>query len=70
MSAIDFPNSPALNALFNASGKTWRWDGTAWLLINSFFEVNIEPTATAIDGGVPSTIQFLNLGAVDGGGVS
>lgn len=27
---IDFPNSPTLNETFSASGKTWRWNGTAW----------------------------------------
>lgn len=70
MPAIDFPNSPSVNDLFNVSGKTWRWDGSAWLLVNSFLEVTVEQSTTAIDGGTPSTIQFFNLGAVDGGGVS
>jgi len=68
--AIDFPNSPTTNQVFNSGGKSWRWDGSSWLLITSAIEVNVEPSTTAIDGGTPSTIQFYALGAVDGGGVT
>lgn len=67
---IDFPNVPTLNQIFSTGGKTWRWDGSAWILITSLVEVNIEPSTTAIDGGTPSTIQFYDLGAVDAGGVT
>lgn len=68
--ALDFPNSPALNDLFSTGGKTWRWDGSAWLQITSQVEVSTyvnEPSSTNIDGGTPSTIQFFDLGPVDGG---
>jgi len=68
--AIDFPNSPTTNQVFNSGGKSWRWDGSSWLLITSAIEVNVEPSTTAIDGGTPSTIQFYDLGAVDSGGVT
>ena len=27
---IDFPDSPALNRIFSAAGKTWQWNGSAW----------------------------------------
>lgn len=27
---IDFPDSPALNQIFSAAGKTWKWNGSAW----------------------------------------
>lgn len=30
MTAIDFPNSPTLNQIFSASGRTWKWNGTSW----------------------------------------
>ena len=30
MVAIDFPNSPALNDTFIASGRAWIWNGTVW----------------------------------------
>lgn len=27
---LNFPNSPALNQLYTAFGKTWRWNGEGW----------------------------------------
>lgn len=71
--AIDFPNSPTTDQIFNSGGKSWRWDGSAWLQITSQVEVTTyisEPSTTIVDGGTPSTIQFFDLGAIDGGGVS
>jgi len=32
MAAINFPDSPANNALFTSGGKTWEYDGTAWII--------------------------------------
>lgn len=29
---IDFPNSPTNGQTYNAGGKTWEYDGTAWVL--------------------------------------
>ena len=69
MPAIDFPNSPSLNQIFNSGGKSWRWDGTAWVMVVSLVEVNVEPSTTDIDGGEPDTIQFYDIGALDGGTV-
>ena len=69
MAAIDFPNSPTLNQIFNSGGKSWRWDGNAWLLIASEVEINLELSETNLDGGTPSTIQFYQMAAVDAGGV-
>lgn len=34
MAALDFPTSPTLNQKYTANGKTWTWDGTAWLSTN------------------------------------
>ena len=69
MPAIDFPNSPTLNQIFSSGGKSWRWDGTAWVMVVSLVEVNVEPSTTDIDGGEPDTIQFYDIGALDGGTV-
>lgn len=30
MAAIDFPNSPTLNQVFTAEGKSWIWTGSYW----------------------------------------
>lgn len=38
---LNFPNSPVLNQLYTAFGKTWRWNGEGW---ESF-------TFTAVIGG-------------------
>lgn len=31
---LDFPTSPALNDTYTFSGKTWRWNGEGWQLVN------------------------------------
>lgn len=41
MAALNFPTSPALNQVFTANGKSWRWDGIAWKSFNT----------TSISGG-------------------
>ena len=30
MVAVNFPNSPTLNAVHTSGGKSWKWDGTIW----------------------------------------
>ena len=67
--AIDFPNTPTLNQIYNNGGKSWRWDGSAWLMISSQVEINLELSETNLDGGTPSTIQFYEMSAIDAGGV-
>lgn len=32
---INFPSSPAIDQVHNQNGKTWKWDGTAWVSDNS-----------------------------------
>jgi hypothetical protein len=34
--AIDFPNSPSVNDTYTTNGKTYLWDGTAWIVYGTF----------------------------------
>lgn len=33
--AFNFPNSPTLNQIYAASGKTWKWNGYAWAVVDA-----------------------------------
>ena len=33
--AMDFPDSPAVNDTFSVGNRTWKWDGTTWLLLGN-----------------------------------
>jgi len=33
MSALNFPNSPALNDIYAANGRRWKWNGNTWIRI-------------------------------------
>ena len=33
--ALNFPNSPALNDIYEANGTRWQWDGSSWVRIVS-----------------------------------
>jgi len=35
MPSINFPTSPALNDQYSFEGKTWTYNGTAWVLTSS-----------------------------------
>lgn len=33
MACADFPNSPSVNDTFTIGNKTWKWNGTVWVLV-------------------------------------
>lgn len=32
--AIDFPNTPSLNQTYVVGGRTWKYDGEKWVIID------------------------------------
>lgn len=60
---INFPDSPTLNQVFSAAGRTWKWDGTTWVSVGAELVAaditDLTATATEINytDGVTSAIQ-------------
>ena len=53
MSAIDFPNDPAVNQLYTNGINTYEWDGTAWRLVRTSA---VGPTGPTGPAGADSTV--------------
>lgn len=49
--AIDFPNSPLVDDEYTFDTKTWKWDGTAWVLIASGLPGPVGPTGATGPAG-------------------
>jgi len=62
---LDFPNSPANNATFNSSGKTWLYNGTAWVLVG--VSIALPVVSYNADGGTASSV-YGGVIVLDGGG--
>lgn len=64
---IDFPNSPAVNDTFTGAGKSWNYNGNAWILIgvNPFGVGN----SYNLDGGVAAS-NYGGITSVNGGGAA
>jgi hypothetical protein len=41
--ALNFPDSPSLDATYTVGNKTWRWDGSAWVVDSSGFLLTTNP---------------------------
>ena len=41
--ALNFPDSPSLDDTYTVGNKTWRWDGSAWVVDSSGFLLNTNP---------------------------
>ena len=61
----DFPNSPSNNATYNAGGKTWLYNGSAWVLVG--VSTTLPVTSYNVDGGTAST-NYGGVIVLDGGG--
>jgi len=40
--AIDFPSSPTLNQTYTFNGRTWKWNGTAWVALSQEAAVSVD----------------------------
>jgi hypothetical protein len=61
---IDFPNSPSLNEIFFAAGRTWRYNGSSW---ESYYQSDIGPSgATGATGAGGGAIGSIGLTGVNG----
>lgn len=59
---IDFPASPATGDYYSYDQRTWKWNGSGWILVSSGNLVQ------NIDGGGPDSV-YGGISSVDGGGV-
>jgi len=51
--AINFPSNPSLNDEFTSGDTSWRWDGTAWIVISNIQDSALPTFLNLID--TPST---------------
>ena len=55
--AINFPHSPSTNETYTVGGKTWRWDGTTWV-IHSTIASGIQRSALSAEMASSGTTNF------------
>lgn len=53
---INFPNSPTLNQVYTIDQKSWRYNGTAWNVISSGFDLSTSPSFTNLSVAGQSTV--------------
>jgi len=44
---IDFPSSPTLNQRYTFNGRTWQWNGSAWVALSQ--EATSSTVSTDLD---------------------
>ena len=53
---INFPNNPTLNQVYTVDQKSWRYNGTAWNVISSGFDLSTSPSFTNLVVSGQSTV--------------
>jgi len=61
--AIDFPNSPSNNDEFTVGTTTWKYNGTAWVVVISQSEATIETGAVTTDKIAASAVTTAKIAA-------
>jgi len=46
MATLDFPSSPTLNQEYSINGRTWKWNGTSWVVVPASL-TETDPTVPA-----------------------
>jgi hypothetical protein len=82
--AINYPINPSVDDEFTQGGTTWRWDGTAWVVISNISDsatptfLNLTDTPSAYTGSankflavntVADGLAFVNMSAMSFGNV-
>ena len=62
---LDFPNSPSNNDTYNAAGKNWLYNGSAWVLVG--VSTALPVVSSNVDGGTASS-NYGGVIVLDGGG--
>lgn len=44
--SIDFPNSPALDQVFTSGNRSWKWNGSVWIVAQSSWSPSVVPGPT------------------------
>jgi len=50
MAALDFPASPTVGTIYTANGRSWKWDGTAWVSANLITSIGVTGSTMTIYG--------------------
>lgn len=48
MAALNFPTSPTTGDTYTANNKTWQWNGTSWLSVNTLLTEDAYTSASSI----------------------
>lgn len=64
MPTINFPLSPALNDEYSFQGKTWRYDGSSWLLISTPLTIRVDAAFEKANTVSASVFPFIDFGYV------
>jgi hypothetical protein len=67
MAAIDFPNSPSTNDTFTVGGKTYVYDGTAWVLSGNGYVARslVDAKGDILTATADNTVARLAVGTND-----